>query len=189
MIIDYLKVFLTWPVIGGLLIAVVLFLFKGELRSLISRIGKIKFPGGEVSTSQQEKIEESQPGPVTPPVLSPPPLEGMHLSPQQLQQVQSYITAEHAAARMWEYRYLNYFLAQDTQVVLNWLVGLNQTTSVSAFEAVWMQAIQNAEERGAILHALQMHVLITIVGDSISLTDKGREYASWPERRHLPPLQ
>jgi hypothetical protein len=80
---------------------------------------------------------------------------------------------------------LNYFLAEATQHVLDWLVALHQPTTVSAYEAIWMHTIQQAQERQAILHALQLHVLITINGEAIALTDKGREYAAWPERRHL----
>lgn len=187
MILDYLRVLLTWPVIGGGLFAFALVIFKEQIRSLINRIGRIKFPGGEFSTSQVQKSEEAvQQGPVTPPTPpAPPPIEGVHLSPGDLEQVRAYLQAEHAAARIWEYRFLNYFLADSTQAVLDWLLALNQPTTVSAFEAVWMHTIQNAAERTAILHALQLHVLISMDGQTIILTEKGREYATWPERRRL----
>jgi hypothetical protein len=184
MVLDYLKVVLTWPVISGSLIAVFLFLFKSQISGLINRIGRIKFPGGEVSMSQQEKIELASPGPVAPPVSQALP-QGLHLSPEQIKQIESYLASERAATRVWEYRFLNYFFAQATQNVLDWFVSLQQSTTVSAFEAIWMHAIQNAQERTAILHALQMHVLINISGETITLTDKGREYASWPGRRRL----
>jgi hypothetical protein len=186
-LLDYLKVLLTWPVIGGGLIAVFLLLFRLEIKSLINRIGRIKFPGGEFSTSQQEKIEQveqTQPGPVTSPEPNPPKLEGMHLTAEDLEIIQAYFNSERATARVWEYRYLNLFLAQTTQVVLDWLVTLQPpTTTIGAFEATWMHVIQDAQERSAVLHALQMHVLINVAGQTMSLTEKGREYAHWPERR------
>jgi hypothetical protein len=112
MVLDYLKVLLTWPVIGGSLIATFLLLFRAQIQSLINRTGRIKFPGGEFSTSQQEKIEEvggrTQPGPITPATPSPPELGGMHLTKGDLAEIQAYFQAERATARIWEYRYLNY---------------------------------------------------------------------------------
>lgn len=182
MVLDYLKVILTWPVIGGGLIGAFLFLFKSQIGSLISRVGRIKFPGGELTTSQQEKIELVAPGPVTP-SKDPELPKGLHLNPDQMAQVEGYVHAQRAAAYLWEYRYLNFFLAKATQNVLDWLVSLKQSTTIGAYEAMWMHAIQLAEERNAILHALQMHVLVEITGEIITVTPKGREYAAWPERR------
>jgi hypothetical protein len=186
-VLEYLKVFLTWPVIGGVLVLFVIIFFRSELRALI-KSGRVKFRGWEFSTSQQQKIEEQAAppaGPVTPAAAMAPALEGMHLTPKDIDEIRAYLEAEHAAARIWEYRYLNYYLAEDTQAVLSWFVSVGQPTTVSAFEAMWMHVIQLAQERQAVLHALQLHVLITIGGQTIALTDKGKEYAQWPEGRHL----
>lgn len=187
MLLEYLKVLLTWPVIGGALVLFVIIFFRSELRSLI-KSGRVKFRGWEFWTSQQQKIEEQasqEPVALASPQKAPALQEGMHLTPKDIQEVRSYLDAERAAARIWEYRYLNYYLAEDTQAVLSWFVTLDRPTTIGAFEAVWMHAIQLAQERQAVLHALQLHVLITIGGQTIALTDKGKEYAQWPQRRHL----
>ncbi|WP_177315786.1 hypothetical protein [Burkholderia ubonensis] len=48
-----------------------------------------------------------------------------------------------------------------------------------------MNRIPHADERQAILHALQKHLCIQVDGPVISLSDKGKEYGAWPERKIL----
>ena len=86
---------------------------------------------------------------------------------------------------MWEYRYLNYYLVPATQRVLEWLASLNTRTSYSFFDTLWMPAIPSAEERRAIINALETHHLIQFQGELIEVTPKGREYIQW--RGPLPP--
>ena len=106
------------------------------------------------------------------------------MSQASLDALRAYAEAERGAARIWEYRYLNFFLVPTTQIVLDWFIGLQQPTTIAAFEAAWMMVIQSAPERTAVLHALQKHVLIEISPEgAVTVTDKGREYAAWTERR------
>jgi hypothetical protein len=106
------------------------------------------------------------------------------LSHEQVEEVRRLFDSERAATRIWEYRYLNYFFTSDTQAVLTWIISTNGV-SVDTYETFWIHRIANPEERQAILTAMQMHQCIVIEGPMISASEKGKEYAEWPERRTL----
>lgn len=101
------------------------------------------------------------------------------VSPAQLQTLEEAFAAERARAFLWEYRYLNYFLARSSQRVLDWLAGLSVRTTVGTFEAFWLPILPIAQERQAIVTALQAHYLIVLAGELIEVTPKGREYLQW----------
>jgi hypothetical protein len=183
--IEYWKLLLSPQAIIGIVVAGFVIYFRAELRYMLKNVRGFKFPGIEFST-QQQKLEEQQQGANAPaPEKRPEPkLEELHLNAVQIDELRKYFEAERAAARIWEYRYLNYFLAPSTQTVLNWFVTTGHTT-YNAAEAIWMPLIQQAAEREAIYHVLQAHWLITISGAAMAITDKGREYATWEGRQYL----
>lgn len=191
LVLEYLKVALS-PQTLAAAVAIVFFLaFKEDIKALMRRIAKIRFPGGsELSTSQVERSSENVPaGEARPPL---PPAEqvslpqNLSLTPEQVQGIRQLFEAERAKAYLWEYRYLNYFLVPSTQRVLDWLASLQTRTSVSLFDTLWLPAIPSAEERKAIINALQAHHLILLTGELIEVTPKGREYIQW--RGSLPPM-
>jgi len=159
--------------------------FKEDIRGLLRRIARIRLPGGsELSISQVERAgEESPPRKAAPPVPPPeqlPVLQNLSLTPEQVEQIVQVFQAERAKAYLWEYRYLNYYLVPHTQRVLDWLASLNTRTSYSFFDALWMPAIPNAQERQAVIRALaNHHLIIESPGDLIEITPKGREYVQW----------
>lgn len=184
LVVEYFKVFLSAQVIIGAVVVAFFFMFKEDIRALLKRTAKIKFPGGgEFSTSQIEKTNEELPmRGEQPPVTTPdaPVLpENLTLTSDQVKKVEEAFASERAKAALWEYRYLNYFLARSTQRVLDWLASLNKITTVSFFDSFWLPVISNAEERHAIIHALQAHCLIMLTGEVIEVTPKGREYLEW----------
>ena len=184
LVLEYLKVFLSAPVITGAVAVVAFFMFGEDIRGLLRRIAKIKLPGGgEFSTSQIEKSSEDIPARgEQPPISKPTPEklpENLTLSPDQQLAVKHVFEAERATARLWEYRYLNYFLARGSQRVLDWLAALTTRTTVTLFDAFWLPVIPRAEERRAIIQALQAHYLIAITGELIEVTPKGKEYLQW----------
>ncbi|MBB3001439.1 hypothetical protein FHX57_003796 [Paraburkholderia tropica] len=185
---EYLKVLLAWPVVVGVGATIGTLWFRTELRALINRIASLEFPGGKLTT-QQAKLEQEAASEETVesvPVTGDEPqlLDQIHLSAADQKKIRDVILAERAAARMWEYHFLNYFFAPSTQHVLDWLVKLGITTD-DAYHAYWSHRIVHAGERQAIIHALQKHLCVHIDGPSIQVTDKGREYAAWPDRRIL----
>lgn len=182
-VLEYLKVLLSAPVIAGSVALACLCLFRGEIRTLIARVGRIRFPGGELFASQQERTQADIAPKEQPPAVPqgqrvqlPPTVA---LTPEQTQQLASFIQSERANALLWEYRYLNRFLARSTQLVLDWLGTLQQPISVNLIDSHLQAYIVDAQERVAILTALQNHHLITIANNLVQVTPKGREYLQW----------
>jgi hypothetical protein len=166
--------------------------FRQQISGLIDRVFKIKFPGGELSASQQEKLIREQGGDEKPEVdaseVEIP--AGIHLDPKEAEQVVGLLQSERANAALWEYRYLNYYLARSTQDVLDWLATYSPTVSLRLLDSHLQAWIPEANERSAIVQALQKHHLIALNGDVVTLTDKGREYRQWrgPQIPMLPAL-
>lgn len=184
LILEYLRVILSPQGIVALILLVFFYRFHGDVRALIGRIASIRLPGGtEVSTPQlgratDEKAALKEPPPL--PLDATPVLpSGVHLSPEQAQAVAEVFKAERARAYLWEYRYLNYFLVANTQRVLDWLAGLQERTTLPTYDAFWIPIIPKAQERRAIIDALQAHSLIALEGELITVTPKGREYIEW----------
>lgn len=184
LVVEYLKVVLSPQTIAGSIVLAFLFLFKEDIKALILRIAKIRLPGGsELSISQLERAHEElipkiEKPPVTPTeeVLLP---ENISLNPDQIEAVRQLFEAERAKATLWKYRYLNYFIAPITQRVLDWLASLSTRTTVTLFDSLWLPIVPNAEERRAIINALQAHYLIALAGELIEVTPKGRDYLQW----------
>lgn len=182
MILEYLKVILTAPVMVAVTALTFFVMFRADVKALMARIAKVKFPGGEIETSQLEKLKEQLPAKGDVPELIakegtqvaelPAPANGGTAS-------QEALAAERWKAALWEYRYLNLFLARGTQHVLDWFAASNPRATVSLFNAVWLPVIPNPNERMAILTVLQAHHLITIENDLLQVTPKGREYLQW----------
>jgi len=182
-VLEYFKVFLSAPPIAGTLAAIFLTLFRSEIRKLIRRTASIRFPGGELSTSQIERAAEElveNPEETRLPSAEPASLPpGLTLSPDEQQKLIEFIKAERARAALWEYRFLNLYLVRNTQRVLDWLTSLGQRTTVRLFDAFWAPFIPNPEERKAILDALANNHIIQISGELIEVTPKGWEYIQW----------
>lgn len=187
LVLEYLKVLLTWPMVAALFGAIALNSFSTEFKALINRISSLKLLGQEVAAPQQARMAEEAIAPTAgtaPPVDAPLTIDGLQLSNEQIAEVRRLFESERAAARIWEYRFLNYFFAPDTQGVLDWIISTNGVSS-DAYETFWIHRIANPIERQAILQALRTHQCIAIDGPMISATAKGREYAGWPDRRTL----
>ncbi len=182
LVLEYLKVFLSAPVIGGLVAIIALFFLGREIKTLIQRIAKIRLPGGsEVSTSQIDKAIEGPSGRADPPnpIGESPVPQTANPTPQDYQHLKQLFDAERIRAFLWEYRYLNLFLVRHTQQFLDWLIGLQNPTTLPLADAHWMQTISDPGERQAVLNALLTHHLIQLNGELIEVTPKGREYVQW----------
>ena len=116
-VLAYLEVLLSWPPLVGLLGTVVLVLFKKEVRSLIGRIARIRFPGGgEIALPRQAPPTDTKDAPEVPEgdVELPPNVSGAEAD-----RLREAIRSERAATYPWEYRYLNRYLVRATQLVLD----------------------------------------------------------------------
>jgi len=191
LILGYLKVLLTAPVLFSLVAVLFITLFREDIKALILRIAKIKLPGGtEVSTPQSNQLaKEEQKAAPEPSVDNQVAIVGLpaDLTPQHRSTIEQLIRSHIATAYIWEYRYLNYFLVRATQHVLDWLIGLPQATTYMYYDSIWQPMIPSANERQAIINALQTHHLIQQdASGMIVVTPKGREYQEW--RGPLQPL-
>lgn len=190
LVLEYLKALLSPQDVAGGVVLTFFLLFHEDIKALLLRIAKIRFPDGtEVSTSQGErKANEEQIENKPLPTFDISALVGLpeDLTPQQRVAIENILRAEKATSYLWEYRYLNYFLVYRTQEVLNWLIGLMQSTTYSHYDATWLPVIPSAQERNAILAALETHHLIQVTDAVIQVTPKGKEYQQW--RGPLPQL-
>jgi hypothetical protein len=185
MLLEYLKVILAWPLLIAIVLLTFFRMFREQIRTFIKNISSVKFPGGEIQ--QQSFIKDEGPLPQTP---QPPNLNaGTVLTPEQVKEIASVFDAERAAARLWEYQYLNHFLAPVTQMTLNWFVSLDGPTTDNAFEAYMTSFVPDVQQRQAILQALASHHLIEFDGPAIRATVKGREYARWQHRVWMMPAR
>ena len=188
LVLEYLKVILSASVVFLVVITIFILAFKEDIKALFLRIAKITLPGGtEVSTPQSVRASEEDEKPA--PQQSNTPVQGLptDLTPEQQQTTEQLIRSHIATAYLWEYRYLNYFFVRGTQLVLNWIIGLPQPTTFSHYDSHWLPIIPSANERQAIITALECHHLIMQDASGIiTVTPKGEEYFEW--RGELPPL-
>jgi len=172
MVLEFVRVFLGWP-------AVVLFLgfyflkrFKAQIAGALDRIASIRLPGGSELLMPQQAARNVLAA------TTEASVEPALPEPGDSADAAARIKTERERAYLWEYRYLNYFLVPKTQIVLDWLVS-RQPMGIGTYDTWLMQYVPNAEERLAVLGALQTHHLVDVQDDLITVTPKGREYVRW----------
>jgi hypothetical protein len=186
-VLEYIKVFLSPQAVAGLVAAIFLSRFRKDISALLGRIARIRFPGGEVSTSQAERPPEAETSLAKPPASSDVQLpQGRTLTPEQVDTIRKVFEAERARAALWEYRYLNYFLVPHTQQVLDWLDSIKGAPTVDLYDSIWIPRIPSSEERKAVLRALEAHALVTVNGPLIEVTEKGKQYREFRGSLLLP---
>ena len=109
--------------------------------------------------------------------------EELKLSPDQVKIVREAFESERANSYLWEYKYLNLFLVQNTKNILDWFYSLDKSITVSIYDNIWKSIIPDSKEREAILSALLNHYLINRNdGDMLEITPKGKEYKLWKDK-------
>ena len=167
LVLEYLRLFLSAPVIAGAIALAFLLQFRAQIAGLIDRIWRIKFPGGELSTSQEERSRElvrptANVEPSAPAVALPSTLSTV--SPQQAAELKEILKSERSHATLWEYRYLNYFLVRGTQMVLDWLASQPGPVSVRLLDSFLQPVIPQA------MSGSPSYQLLRLITSSISLT-------------------
>lgn len=194
LVLEYLKVALSWPVVVGSGGLFVILRFTPQVRRLIERIATVKFPGGELSMPQLATLENEAPvAPAEEGSDSVSPDEAAAVEGQsdlsdreQIETLRAIAAQEIKIARIWQFRFFNYFFAPSTQEVLNWLILQNhQTTTTAIYQTAWAARITQPEERDAVLQALSMYDCIRQEGPFVRVTELGNEYARSPERKIL----
>ena len=156
-------------------------MFRGEIKSILNRIALIKWGAAELSIPQplskfpDDNDTEEVKGKTDPKETVED--TGDHEALARAYE-QAYI-AERKRAHLWEYRFLNMFLVWNTQRVLEWLLNEPDSPTFTMYDAWWQKIIPSAEERRIIIQVLEDHNLVTMHGDLIVVTDKGREYGAF----------
>ena len=185
LVLEYLRVLLTAPPLLSIVAVIFIFKFAEDIKALLLRVAKIRLPGGaEFDTPEQTRsvVDEK---PMPPLETEGIPVQGIPpgLAPAQEEAIAQLVRSHIATAYLWEYRYLNYFLARGTQLALDWFVWLPQPTTYNYYDSLFLPIVPSARERQARVDVLEAHHLILIAHDGgsniISVTQKGREYHQW----------
>jgi hypothetical protein len=171
LLVEYLKVFLSWPPILLLIVICLVRNFRAEIGRLIDRVRRLSGGGAAVDLEVQRSDVAAA---VTKTTLA----EGQEGGPSPVQATPA-LGADHAET--WEFRYLNYFFVWKTQLVLN-AIAAGQIKSVSDFQQKLAEAGIAEPERSTIMNVLILHGLLEGDGAELKLTDKGQRYVENPER-------
>src|SRR4051794_29588640 len=99
--IELLKILFGAPLVTGSVVAVILILFRKDIRELMSRIATLRFPGGELTTSQAQRTAAEEALPEEPPLSPQQPPElpgGLTLTPRDQERLVELLKAERARA-------------------------------------------------------------------------------------------
>lgn len=193
LVLEYVRAVLSPHVVWGGVVLWACYLFREDAGNLLSEVGnllrrlvKLKGPGGlEISAGESQAVLNAE-KPVADDRAAPALVAVADATTStdsttasvtvEANRTQETIEGLKATARIWEFRYLHYFLARSTQIVLDWLAGLPNPVTWQAADAWWYAAIPDVNERRAIFNALRWHDLVQLDGDVIRVTEKGREY-------------
>lgn len=173
MVLEYVKVLLSWPVVIAALVAFFLWRFGREFSTLISSVSMIKFRGTELELRQAVRNADE-------PAIANRLLTS-DAEPEPARDAERRLQSAEEQALLWEYRFLNYFLVPRSQLVLEWLASREPMT-YGAYDAHALPFIRDAAERSAIIVALENHHLVLVnraQGNLITVTKKGRDYLQW----------
>lgn len=200
--IEFLQVMFSPHMVWGGILIFFAFRFKSSFSSLLAAItDRIKNVQGYKKTKEGHELtfnssQANSEDKVLPNVSNEPP-EGSpertddtgwsEDNTQDVKTLRELVKTERASRYLWEYRYLNYFLARKTQVVLDWLINCKNPPTIEFFDNYWFHTIPDKNEREVVINVLKGHYLIQLLdGDLISVSPKGNEYQEW--RGPLPPL-
>ncbi|MCX5638694.1 MAG: hypothetical protein NTX52_13540 [Planctomycetota bacterium] len=190
-ILEYLKVVLTWPVLGSSAFVLVIWWLRNPLDFLLRNIS-IRMPSGMQIQAQQPQSKAShdteKPGTIT---LDPQQQQELTKFVQELQQelklssdqqtiLRDEIQKAWSAARFWELMYLDRYLVIHTKLLLSMMHKGGGQTTREYIVACWPSFNWGDErEREAVLNALQTSGLIEQIGNILKVTDKGRAFLAF----------
>ena len=178
--LEYAKLLLSGPPVFALTAVALIWYFNEEMRALLTRVARITLPGGAQIDTPQSKPPNPEEKPLkTEEVEASEVPTG--LTPDQEAAFTEALNTQKITATLWEYRYLNYFLARGTQILLDWLIGSTQPITCTYYDSFFLPIVPSAHERQAMLGALESHRLIAVDRKSslITVTAKGQDYHEW----------
>lgn len=178
-IIEYLKVVLSWPLSIMIIAALVLLNFKDSISVWLENL-KIEYKDATLSSQSQRISFEKDSTEITKDTILQiePKKEEVNL-PEDQDEKNGLIVQWRANAYLWEYLYLNYYLVHHTHLVLDWFYGLKEGVTFSLFDTVFKQSIQTPQERASVIKALEEHYLLERSNNILKITPKGKEYVEY----------
>lgn len=199
MLLEVLKLVVSWPFVLGLLGFAFGITFRSELSAFIRNIGKIRLPGGTEITTQEPSDDQAteqspEPGAVT---LTPQQVElvRQHLETlsqqatdanQQREDVINeaveIVTQKDRLILYWWCKYLDEFLVLKSKLVLAWFAAQEMAPTARAYHIAWTPAIAEEEQRETILTVLLNFGLISEQGGLLRITDYGNYFLRFWKR-------
>ena len=185
LILEYFRVICSPQLIVTAAVISLVLLFRREFRTLFARIASIKLPGGgELAMTQSERLQNERSHdanhlPELPDASSISLYGKPNIPPEVLQQIRGIVESEQLKARLWEFRFLNFFLAPQSHRTLDLLASMPSPPAEGLICDLIQPFVPLPEERGAILLALRMHQLVAITQGLVEVTNKGRDYLTW----------
>lgn len=202
MVIELLKIFVSWPFVILILGLAFGITFRAELAQFIKAVGTIKLPGGaEILTNQTPPPKSETPEKKSPPEPDPKVLT---LNEEQQQIIREHIKSltkqatdakqekenilevattllaeKERDARYWWFMYLSFFLVSTTQNVLRWFAAQALPPTKEYYNEVWKTVVQDSKQREIILMVLFHHGLLEIKGHLIQVTQNGRDFINF----------
>lgn len=186
--VEFLKVILSPHIVWGGILVFFAFRFKSNfsqlLKAITDRVKNVQGykktkEGHELTFRKEQSSENDKILPNTsdnPPTGSPEKIDESIWSEDSTENItllRELVKPERAMRYLWKYRYLNYFFARHTQLVLDWFVGLESSPSYQLFDNFWFQLIPDKEERQTVIDVLSAHFLIQLTeGDIMRLPQK-----------------
>lgn len=202
MLLEVLKIIVSWPFVVALLAFAFGMAYRTELGLFIKNIGKIRLPGGAEILTQDlpdEQAAKKFPDPEHPP-LTPELADALRQGFEELAQraanadqqreavideAVKVITQKDQAIYYWFFRYLNVFLVERTKLVLAWLEEQELHPTPRAYHLAWTPVIEDEEQRETILTVLLNFGLVAEEGGMLRLQPNGQQFlrflrGQWP---------
>lgn len=171
--LEYFQLAFSWPPIALTIALVFLYSFKENIANFIDRGEEVTTPiGGMKATPQPLPTEEKE----LPPIKDELPAS---ISEGEAKEILERLHEERQNTRLWQYRYLNKFLVQNTQHMLDAVRFADPGIQESLLKQALQQAGVGGDEFVAIMSALTTNDLVTTNNGLVEITTKGRDYLTW----------
>jgi len=173
-ILEYLSILLSWPLLVFILGIVFLFKFSNSIKTFLENLRSLKAgpfefsqqqkPPEEIEKKIEDKLEES----------------GITLEKEdkefQISQQQEVIRYWVERAKLYEFLYLNLYLVPNSKTALLWFINPSTKDNFIYSFILPPQIVNQKEEKEAIFNALLSNGLIEQDGILFKISEKGKRF-------------
>ncbi len=156
LVIEVLKLLLSWPVVAGVLGFMVLCTFKSDIRQFVGRLGWLKL--GQFEASQQAITSPNRVNPV----------DNSSVKTE----------SDRSNSEYWEFMYFNLFLVPNSKRFLLWVAqrkSVPEASCIAEFDLMLPLPFPELEKKNILMTLLAVG-LLRADGSSVEVTDKGNNY-------------